>query len=440
MTMLGNTSDRGRRLPPEVRLPTTTANEIGVYTSVLSKAAADQTWDSFWSATKANPNREQRRAAATVRGKTTAGEKAQRLLRAHGAKAAVLGGGSLAIGGGLLLARRDNAAAQVERERRAALRGRWVSKLDTTMSDAQAKELAARYGTRGPLPKGLHRADKMAAYEARYIASGGKKGEKHQRRQVMAEHAAGGATAGAVGSIALDLGRGKKLSPKAYSRNQKFGLASAGIAGASTLYARHQESRARSYRSAPAGVAAGALTRMRDYDPDIEKSDRFDGSIKTTMSYPEALLYIKRYGSVGELPSRLSRQERADAYEARYIYHGGRKRDRARKITGAAQRTATLGGAAAQIGVLGLTTATLMDARSPARPTQAAVARNSAKLLAGGVVAGVSGQLVARAGRKKEEKYRSAKLGTAAGSLRRMRDYDVDASAFGDRKSKVTWQ
>lgn len=153
-----------------------------------------------------------------------------------------------------------------------------VSKVDTTMSDAEAKRIAAQYDTRGPLPKGLSRDQKMKAYEGRYIASGGKKAEKWKRRADRAEVGRNlglvGATTAAGALLAARgkrtgalMGRtriGRKLTPH---RLETAALGSGLGGGYSELYGEHARSRRDSYRNSPAGVAGSALSRMQAYTP-----------------------------------------------------------------------------------------------------------------------------------------------------------------------------
>lgn len=157
-------------------------------------------------------------------------------------------------------------------------RSRAVAKVDTTMSEHEAGKLAARYDTRGPLPKGMTREAKMKAYEGRYIAAGGKKGEKWKRRADRAEVGRNIGLAGAtVGAAALLAARGKKTGPKMAGnkvlrhvtphRTETVGLGSALGGGWSELYGEHARSRRASYANSPAGVAGSALSRMQAYTP-----------------------------------------------------------------------------------------------------------------------------------------------------------------------------
>ena len=148
------------------------------------------------------------------------------------------------------------------------LRGGRVMKVDTTMSDRRAQQLAARYDTRGPLPKHLDRNQRMAAYEARYIASGGRKAEKWKRRADSAERGRNIGLAGATIAGAGILARkapGIRRIP--HHRLETAAVASGVFGGASELYGEHARSRRASYQNSPGGVAASALQRMRAYTP-----------------------------------------------------------------------------------------------------------------------------------------------------------------------------
>lgn len=149
-----------------------------------------------------------------------------------------------------------------------------VGKADLTMSDREAHRLAGQYDTRGPLPKNMDRPTKMKAYEARYIASGGRKNEKWKRRADHAETGRNIGLAGATGSAAAILAlRGKHAGPalrkiKISSHGAEgAGLTSAVAGGSSELYGEHARHRRASYANSPAGVAGSALTRMQGYTP-----------------------------------------------------------------------------------------------------------------------------------------------------------------------------
>ena len=149
-------------------------------------------------------------------------------------------------------------------------RPRRIAKVDVTMSDRDAHRLAQRYDTRGPLPKNLSRDQRMKAYEARYIASGGKKAEKWKRRADTAEVSrnVGLAAATAAGAGAL-IARHPKLrrTGKTIARLETASLAGAVHGGASELYGEHARSRRASYQNSPGGVAGSALARMQAYTP-----------------------------------------------------------------------------------------------------------------------------------------------------------------------------
>lgn len=171
------------------------------------------------------------------------------------------------------------------REYAASDRGRYkarMSKADLTMTDHEAHKLAGQYDTRGPLPKGLDRPTKMKAYEARYIASGGRKNEKWKRRADASEVVRNAGVAGATLSAAAILAsRGKRIHPllkktpglrRVPTRHtETAGLASATLGGSAELYGEHARARRASYTNSPAGVAGSALSRMQNYTPGASK-------------------------------------------------------------------------------------------------------------------------------------------------------------------------
>lgn len=140
-----------------------------------------------------------------------------------------------------------------------------VAKAATTMSEDEAAQIVEQYGSQGRLPRDLSRDDRMRAYEARYVAAGGPRAEKWGNRAKHLENASAvgqGATGiGALGVLASRKPRTAKLS----TAGLLGGAATAGLTGAAAHHARRQRS---AYSSSPAGVAASALTRMRNYSPE----------------------------------------------------------------------------------------------------------------------------------------------------------------------------
>lgn len=148
--------------------------------------------------------------------------------------------------------------------------------LKTTITPEDAKHQIERHGLKGPLPKGLTREQKMAAYEARYVSAGGHKAAKWQNRANGAEKArVGGVAAGtaAGGAWLASHGKGRVLGRVNRAlphlrHHSELGLGVAGTtAGATELYGTHARKKRTSYASAPSGVAASALRRMRAYTP-----------------------------------------------------------------------------------------------------------------------------------------------------------------------------
>lgn len=154
-----------------------------------------------------------------------------------------------------------------------------LSKIDTTMSANDAHSYAHKYGTRGPLPKGLDRDEKMKAYEGRYIVAGGPKGERWHKRADQLDRVTGAALgvggAAAMGELAAKTKRGTAFLSRrghgvqaAVHRTNRIGLGAAGVGALSELAHRHAAHKQAAYSNSAAGVAASALRRMRDYTPD----------------------------------------------------------------------------------------------------------------------------------------------------------------------------
>jgi hypothetical protein len=155
---------------------------------------------------------------------------------------------------------------------------RKVIKIDTTMTPEQAQRHVKQVGEKGPLPKDMPRHKRMKAYEARYVHAGGPKGEKWKRRADNADHVTGGmlAIGGAAGLTELAtktprataaLARRGHNAEHIASRSGRVGIAAGTAAAGSELFHRHAQHKQASYASSPAGVAASALRRMRDYTP-----------------------------------------------------------------------------------------------------------------------------------------------------------------------------
>ena len=138
-----------------------------------------------------------------------------------------------------------------------------VTKAETTMDEKNARKLVRTVGDRGPLPKGMPREERMRAYEARYVAAGGPKGEKWNRRAKGAEatSVAGGAVSGAGAAGLLAAGKNQRVRRIA----RPAMLSGTAVWGLGGLAAHDARRRRASYKSSPAGVAASALTRMRNY-------------------------------------------------------------------------------------------------------------------------------------------------------------------------------
>lgn len=148
--------------------------------------------------------------------------------------------------------------------------------IQTSVTPDEVKSYTTQYGTRGALPRKLDRDTRRKAYEARYVAAGGPKGEKWKNRADRADHVTGAGVA--VGGLAgaTELATRTKLAARAIksptTRKQiahvssRVGIAAGTGAAASELFHRHAQHRQSSYKHSPAGVAASALRRMQASD------------------------------------------------------------------------------------------------------------------------------------------------------------------------------
>lgn len=141
-----------------------------------------------------------------------------------------------------------------------------VVKLDTTMREDEARKIVGRYGLKGTLPHTLDRPTRMKAYEARYVSAGGPKGEKWGRRKSHADKVLGGSAITVGAAAGTELASRALRKPRLGHRASTIGLAATASGVPAYLASRHAEHKQASYRSTPAGVAASALRRMRDYD------------------------------------------------------------------------------------------------------------------------------------------------------------------------------
>ena len=149
--------------------------------------------------------------------------------------------------------------------------------LTTTMTDEQAARLSSKYPN-GPLPKTLDRKKRMKAYEARYVAGGGRKAEKWRKQARNAEIGRNvGLVGGTTAAAALLAARGKRTGAKMAAhpvlrhvtprRAETAALTSALGGGWNELYGEHARRRQKHFQSTPAGIAGSALSRMQAYTP-----------------------------------------------------------------------------------------------------------------------------------------------------------------------------
>jgi hypothetical protein len=184
------------------------------------------------------------------------------------------GGRAMQVGGGVLAVSGLGRAGYAQHDR-----SRGVAKIATSMNERDAKRVVGQYGLRGSLPRGLPREERMRAYEGRYVAAGGPRGERWQRRAKAGEAVTTASILGAGGAAAAELTarsrRGRQslkrvgLSPAKVSRTAAgVGLGTVVTGAGGEILRRSAEHRRAKYTSSPAGVAASALRRMRDYTPE----------------------------------------------------------------------------------------------------------------------------------------------------------------------------
>lgn len=184
--------------------------------------------------------------------------------------------GTPTVSGGLYESQRRGRLRRAEYLRTKEELSKKDRSLETKISKPDSKRLVSQYGLKGPLPKGLSREQKMAAYEARYVRAGGKRAEKWQGRATTADKVKnvgiGVATAGGAAWLGTRRGSYKSISAarKAGFRHHADNVAVGGgvAAGAGEIYGDYARRKRSSYASAPGGVAASALRRMRAYTPE----------------------------------------------------------------------------------------------------------------------------------------------------------------------------
>jgi hypothetical protein len=163
--------------------------------------------------------------------------------------------------------------------------------LSAGMSHHQAKKLVGQYGTVGPLPKTLtDRNERMQAYKARYVATGGNKLDAWTNRAKHSDAAKtvalGAGTIAGAASLALRVPKaaavargasklvarkvpkvGRITRERAVKTTDLTAGGAAVAGGANELYGDYARKRRADARSTPAGVAGSALRRMQAYTP-----------------------------------------------------------------------------------------------------------------------------------------------------------------------------
>lgn len=143
----------------------------------------------------------------------------------------------------------------------------------------------------------------------------------------------------------------------------------------------------------------------------------------TRMREDQAHQLVRRYGHSGPLPKELTRQQRMDAYAARYVHAGGHKAEHYQRRADAADRVKT--GALAGATAGGAAMLALKHRRIAAalgrHADRAKHAVDAATI--GAATAGGAAELYAGHARRRRSSYSNSKAGVAASALRRMQDY-----------------
>lgn len=159
--------------------------------------------------------------------------------------------------------------------------------LATSLTPDEAHHLVhgkGGYGLTGTLPHNLGRDERMRAYEARYVASGGHKARHWQNVAQGAEVARNAGLAGATAAGASWLAAGsprlrplgrlavrhapklaRVTTPAIKHRAERAAVAAGTLGGGAELTEEWAKHRRASYASAPGAVAASALRRMQNY-------------------------------------------------------------------------------------------------------------------------------------------------------------------------------
>lgn len=236
----------------------------------------------------------------------------------------------------------------------------------------------------------------------------------------------------------------------------------AGLAGTGLLVARHAPGVAARFggsrleraaiNTSIAGGGIGAVNGIqnqriarRDIKQQRHELARvIKADLQVSIDHKQAKHLTNKYGSVGPLPRTLSRDERKQAYEARYVTGGGPKaaehQHRAR-VAGAVQHAsnAVAAGSAATLlasrtgrgRAVGRAARGLLARRYPgaARVGAHQVERHAENVGLSGVLAGVASGAASQHAKNKSRKATSMQSGVAAGALRRMQAYEPDRRA-----------
>lgn len=143
----------------------------------------------------------------------------------------------------------------------------------------------------------------------------------------------------------------------------------------------------------------------------------------TRMHDKHAARLVRQFGDAGPLPKELNRQQRMDAYAARYVHAGGHKAEHWQRRADTADKVRTAGLAGATAGGAAMLALKHRGIRAALGHRAHRVSHAVDAATIGAATAGGAGELYAGHARRKRSSYSNAKAGVAASALRRMQDY-----------------
>lgn len=242
---------------------------------------------------------------------------------------------------------------------------------------------------------------------------------------------------GIVAKSGADLGTRAERQDLAGKKRLSAGLsAGGGVAGLTSLALLMRGKKNGALTAGSIGGGLGGLNALlnvpiqrkeaKAIDPvkkafNLAKKDSLE--IRHADEHPKLL---RQYGDKGPLPSKLDRQTKMKAYEARYVHHGGDKADKWGRRAEAAEGVRNAGLAGATVGgAAWLATRTKRGGKVASRVTPRAKHLADTVAVGSGVIGGAA-ELYGEHARGRRASYTNSPAGVAGSALRRMRDYTPD--------------